>query len=192
MADLQFCNKHNMIAILEKSDDNTDFHPIINFLNQSHIKYALTASTVVYTSIITQFWRTAALEVDDAGYQVITTTIKKVKVRVSEAIIRKQLKFGAEEGISGLGDDEIFNQLARMGYVAQSRSLTFKKANFSPQWRFLIHNLLHCLSPKKTAWEQFSSNIATTLICLANGRVFNFPKLIFEDSSIISKHESTR
>ncbi|GJV30689.1 putative reverse transcriptase domain-containing protein [Tanacetum coccineum] len=32
---------------------------------------------------------------------------------------------------------------------------------FSPQWRFLIHNILHCLSPKKTAWEQFSSNIAT-------------------------------
>nr|GEZ72012.1 hypothetical protein [Tanacetum cinerariifolium] len=25
---------------------------------------------------------------------------------------------------------------------------------------------LHCLSPKKTAWEQFSCNIATAIICL--------------------------
>ena len=151
MAELEFCNKHNMVAILDKTDDNTDFHPIINFLNRSHIKYALTASTVVYTLIITQFWRKAALEIDDSGHQVITAPIKKVEVRVSEAIIRKLLKFGDEEGISGLSDEEIFNELERMGYRAQNRKLTFKKANFSPQWRFLIHNLLHCLSAKKTA-----------------------------------------
>ncbi|GJR21255.1 putative ribonuclease H-like domain-containing protein [Tanacetum coccineum] len=36
---------------------------------------------------------------------------------------------------------------------------------FSPQWRFLIHNILHYLSPKKTAWEPFSSNIAAAVIC---------------------------
>ena len=181
MAELQFCDKHNMIAILEKIDDNTDFHQILNFLNKSYIKYALTASTVVYTSVITQFWSTTALEIDEEGYQVITATIdKKVKVRVSEASVRRHLKFGEEAGISALGDEEIFAELARMGYVTESRSLTFKKANFSPQWRFLIHNLLHCLSPKKTAWEQFSSNIATALICLATRRTFNFAKLIFD------------
>ncbi|GJW05386.1 putative ribonuclease H-like domain-containing protein [Tanacetum coccineum] len=43
---------------------------------------------------------------------------------------------------------------------------------FSPQWRFLIHSILHCLSPKKTAWEQFSSNIATVVICLATNRKY--------------------
>ncbi|GKB92210.1 hypothetical protein Tco_0964482, partial [Tanacetum coccineum] len=51
---------------------------------------------------------------------------------------------------------------------------------FSPQWRFLIHNILHCLSPKKTAWEQFSSNIAAAVICLATNRKFNFSRMIFE------------
>ncbi|GJX40360.1 hypothetical protein Tco_0255350 [Tanacetum coccineum] len=34
--------------------------------------------------------------------------------------------------------------------------------------------------PKKTAWEQFSSNIATAIICLATNRTFNFSKMIFE------------
>ncbi|GJW52051.1 putative ribonuclease H-like domain-containing protein [Tanacetum coccineum] len=33
---------------------------------------------------------------------------------------------------------------------------------------------------KKTAWDQFSSNIATSLICLATSRRFNFSKFIFE------------
>ncbi|GJU12855.1 hypothetical protein Tco_1135251 [Tanacetum coccineum] len=34
--------------------------------------------------------------------------------------------------------------------------------------------------PKKTAWEQFSSNIATAVICLATNRKYNFSRMIFE------------
>ncbi|GJY44144.1 hypothetical protein Tco_0432357 [Tanacetum coccineum] len=60
---------------------------------------------------------------------------------------------------------KIFEQLALMGYHTDLDKLTFQKGAFSPPWRFLIHNILHCLSPKKTAWEQFSSNIAAAVIC---------------------------
>ncbi|GKD77069.1 hypothetical protein Tco_1339690 [Tanacetum coccineum] len=67
-----------------------------------------------------------------------------------------------------------------MGYVTNSGSLTFLKGHFSPQWKFFIHTILHFLSSKKTAWDQFSSNIATTLMCLATSRRFNFSKFIFE------------
>ncbi|GKA87897.1 hypothetical protein Tco_0809661 [Tanacetum coccineum] len=78
-----------------------------------------------------------------------------------------------------------------MGYHTDSDKLTFQKGAFSPQWRFLIHNILHCLSPKKTAWEQFSSNIATVVICLATNRKYNFSRIIFEHmvSNISSLHK---
>ncbi|GJZ31484.1 hypothetical protein Tco_0576531 [Tanacetum coccineum] len=78
-----------------------------------------------------------------------------------------------------------------MGYHTDSDKLTFQKGAFSPQWRFLIHNILHCLSPKKTAWEQFSSNIAAAVICLATNRRFNFSRMIFEHmvSNITSPHK---
>nr|GEV02190.1 hypothetical protein [Tanacetum cinerariifolium] len=36
------------------------------------------------------------------------------------------------------------------------------------------------MSPKKTYWEQFNSNIAIAIICLATNRRFNFSKLIFD------------
>ncbi|GKA29518.1 putative ribonuclease H-like domain-containing protein [Tanacetum coccineum] len=77
------------------------------------------------------------------------------------------------------------------GYHTDSDKLTFQKGAFSPQWRFLIHNILHCLSPKKTAWEQFSSNIATAVICLATNRKYNFSRMIFEHmvSNISSPHK---
>ncbi|GKA11880.1 hypothetical protein Tco_0691426 [Tanacetum coccineum] len=43
-----------------------------------------------------------------------------------------------------------------------------------------IFEQLALMSSKKTAWEQFSSNIATAIICLATNRTFNFLKLIFD------------
>ncbi|GKA62124.1 hypothetical protein Tco_0761643 [Tanacetum coccineum] len=43
-----------------------------------------------------------------------------------------------------------------------------------------IFEQLALMGSKKTAWEQFSSNIATAIICLATNRTFNFSKLIFE------------
>ncbi|GJY61586.1 hypothetical protein Tco_0462243 [Tanacetum coccineum] len=110
----------------------------------------------------------------------ITATIDgKVKI-VTEASIRRHLKLEDSDGISIFPTTEIFEQLALMGYVSNSDKLTFQKGHFSLQWIFLIHTILHCLSSKKTVWEQFSSNIATALICLATNRKFNFSKLIFD------------
>ncbi|GJS89332.1 hypothetical protein Tco_0771968 [Tanacetum coccineum] len=84
---------------------------------------------------------------------------------ITEASLRRHLKLDDQDGITSIPNLEIFEQLALMGYHTDSDKLTFQKGAFSPQWRFLIHNILHCLSPKKTAWEQVSSNIATAVIC---------------------------
>ncbi|GJW29837.1 hypothetical protein Tco_0046712 [Tanacetum coccineum] len=138
-----------------------------------------------------QFWNTATARTLDNGEMEITATIDgKVKI-VSEASIRRHLKLEDSDGISNLPTTEIFEQLALMGYVSNSDKLTFQKGHFSPQWRFLIHTILHCLSSKKTAWEQFSSNIATAIICLATNRTFNFSKMIFDGmvKNLESKHK---
>ncbi|GJS58718.1 putative ribonuclease H-like domain-containing protein [Tanacetum coccineum] len=36
------------------------------------------------------------------------------------------------------------------------------------------------MGPKSGGWDQFGSNIATALICLSTGRIYNFSKLIFD------------
>nr|GEW93261.1 hypothetical protein [Tanacetum cinerariifolium] len=41
-----------------------------------------------------------------------------------------------------------------------------------------------CLSPKSTGFNEFNSNIATALICLATNRVYNFSKMIFDGRTI--------
>ncbi|GJU69612.1 hypothetical protein Tco_1255871 [Tanacetum coccineum] len=45
MAVLDSCPKHNMVAYLEKSEGNVEFHEIIDFLKRSYIHHALTVPT---------------------------------------------------------------------------------------------------------------------------------------------------
>ncbi|GKB67436.1 hypothetical protein Tco_0928848 [Tanacetum coccineum] len=118
MTRLDFCDKHNMVAYLEKSAGSEGFEQIIDFLSASHIHFALTANPTIYTSLIQQFWETAALCTMEDGVQGISATIdRKVKVLVSEASIRRHLKLEDFKGLSSLPNAEIFKQLANMGVV---------------------------------------------------------------------------
>ncbi|GJV18663.1 hypothetical protein Tco_1367683 [Tanacetum coccineum] len=117
-----------------------------------------------------QFWRSAEVSTAENGEVEITAPIDGHSISITEGSLRRHLKLDDQDGLSSISNSEIFEQLALMGYHTDSDKLTFQKGSFSPQWRFLIHNVLHCISLKKTAWEQFSSNIATALICLATNR----------------------
>ncbi|GJW72345.1 hypothetical protein Tco_0129262 [Tanacetum coccineum] len=114
MANLNFCDKHNMVAYLQKSEGSEGFHQIIDFLTTSHIRYALTESPTIYVSLIEQFWQTASANTLENEDMEITATIDgKVKV-VYEASIRRHLKLKDSDGISTLSTLEIFEQLALM------------------------------------------------------------------------------
>nr|GEW16988.1 hypothetical protein [Tanacetum cinerariifolium] len=78
-----------------------------------------------------------------------------------------------------------------MGYEKPSAKLTFYKAFFLPQWKFLIHTILQCMSAKRTSWNEFSSSMALAVICLSTGRKFNFSKYIF-DSLVRNVDSSTK
>ncbi|GJY53138.1 hypothetical protein Tco_0444802 [Tanacetum coccineum] len=88
MTKLAFCDYHNMVAILEKTEHNTDFHHIVDFLEASHIR----------------------IETTDGGTKIIAK----------------------------------------------------------------------CISPKSTGFNEFSSNIATAIVCLATNRTYNFSKMILD------------
>ncbi|GJS11250.1 hypothetical protein Tco_0368046 [Tanacetum coccineum] len=180
-----------MVAFLEKSTGSAGFHQIIDFITRSHIYYALTKKPEVCVSYIKQFWRTVEILTDDNGTVKIHATIDGHSLSITEGSLRRHLKLDDQDGITSLPTTEIFAQLALMGYATDLDKLTFQKGAFSPQWRFLIHTILHCLSPKKTALEQFSSNIAAAVISLATNRKFNFSRMIFDHmvSNISSPHK---
>ncbi|GJS20877.1 hypothetical protein Tco_0449509 [Tanacetum coccineum] len=180
-----------MVAYLERIEENVEFHKIVDFLTNSSVHYALTVSPTIYASYIEQFWNTTNSQTVNDVKQ-IHATIDGKTIVISESSVRSDLHFNDEDGITCLTNTTIFENLALMGYESDSEKLTFQKALFSPQWKYLIHTILHCLSSKSTSWNEFSTNIASAVICLATGQKFNFSKLIFDepfnDTYEIPKH----
>nr|GEV26876.1 hypothetical protein [Tanacetum cinerariifolium] len=83
------------------------------------------------------------------------------------------------DGMECLPNEEIFTELAHMGYEKPPPKLTFYKAFFSGQWKLLIHTLVQCVSAKRTSWNEFSCSMASAVICLAtviiNAQVIDLP-----------------
>nr|GEV50756.1 putative ribonuclease H-like domain-containing protein [Tanacetum cinerariifolium] len=95
--------------------------------------------------------------------------------------VLRNLKLNDEAGISSLPNAELFENLQLMRYnILPNQKFTFQKGQFSYQWKYLIHTIMQCLSPKSTGFNEFSSNIAIALVCLAINRVYNFSKMIFD------------
>ncbi|GJT38431.1 hypothetical protein Tco_0938296 [Tanacetum coccineum] len=179
MSTLTFSDTHNMVAFLEKPAESDGFHEIIDFLNANQIHYALTVNPTIYTPCIEQFWATAKIKTVN-GERQIQALVDKKKVIITESSIRSDLHLEDAGGTDCLPTATIFEELARMGYEKPSQKLTFYKAFFSPQWKFLIHTITQCLSAKTTAWNEFSSTMASAIICLATNQKFNLSKYIFD------------
>ncbi|GJV53976.1 putative ribonuclease H-like domain-containing protein [Tanacetum coccineum] len=151
---------HNMVAFLKKPTESEGFTEAVDFLKE-HLLMGLNK----YKHLL----------------------IKK-SYTIIEASVRSKLQLADAAGISNLPDAEIYARLATLGYVSEGK-LTFWKKNFAPRWKFIIDNLLHCISPKSGGWDQFGSHLATALICLSSNRIYNFSKLIFD--GMINNIEST-
>nr|GEU79395.1 hypothetical protein [Tanacetum cinerariifolium] len=73
---LQFCDYHNMVAILEKGEFNTDFHPMVDFIAASLLR----------------------IETTDEGTYILAI-VDGIQRTVSESSLRRNLKLRDEDGI---------------------------------------------------------------------------------------------
>nr|GFB23025.1 hypothetical protein [Tanacetum cinerariifolium] len=125
------------------------------------------------------FWNTASVKRSDDVTR-LQALVDRKKIVISEVVIHEILQLDDAKGVVCLANKEIFTGLAQMGYEKPSTKLTFYKAFFSSQWKFLIHTLLQSLSAKRTSWNEFSTMMASAVICLSKGQKFNFSKYIFD------------
>nr|GFA68368.1 hypothetical protein [Tanacetum cinerariifolium] len=180
---LLFADTHNVVAILEKSDASEGFAQIIDFLSGSYIHYALTMSPHIYILCIKQFWNTAVVK-RSGDVTRLQALVDKKKIVIYEDVIREILRLDDVEGVVCLPNEEIFAGLAQMGYEKPSTKLTFYKAFFSSQWKFLIHTILQSLSAKRTSWNEFSTAMASAVICLSKGQRFNISREVDAEEEV--------
>ncbi|GJU01607.1 hypothetical protein Tco_1111945 [Tanacetum coccineum] len=89
-----------MVAYLEKTEENAEFHQIVDFLFTCSINYALIVSPTIYASYIEQFWNTATSKIVNSVKQIHVIVDGKVVV-IPESSVRSDLLFNDEDGVHG-------------------------------------------------------------------------------------------
>ncbi|GJS82816.1 hypothetical protein Tco_0749357 [Tanacetum coccineum] len=95
-----------MVALLEKTDGSEGFHQIVDFLNASHIRFALSENPTIYDSHIKQFWQTATANTLDIGEQEITDTVDGHVKTVTIASVTKYFQLVDAGGL--IADEAAF------------------------------------------------------------------------------------
>nr|GEV44405.1 putative ribonuclease H-like domain-containing protein [Tanacetum cinerariifolium] len=90
----------------------------------SYIKYALTINPHIYVSCIKEFWNTVIVKQTNDITR-LQALVNKKKVVIMEATIRDALCLGDAKGVDCLPNEEIFAELARMGYEKHQQSLHY-------------------------------------------------------------------
>ncbi|GJX54751.1 hypothetical protein Tco_0283120 [Tanacetum coccineum] len=81
-----------MVAFLQKSTGSEEFHQIVDFLANSHTRYALTVNPTIYASLIEQFWQTTTVETVNNGEQQLSVTVDGQTIAITEASVRRHLQ----------------------------------------------------------------------------------------------------
>nr|GEU40086.1 hypothetical protein [Tanacetum cinerariifolium] len=120
------------------------FEQVVDFLNTQVIQYALMVNPTIYVSCIKQFWATASIKKANNVVK-LQALIDGKNVVVTEDVIRQDLLLDDVDGVECLPNEEIFTELARMGYE----------------------------NVKRTAWNKFSCSMASAINCLATVMINN-------------------
>nr|GEW19924.1 hypothetical protein [Tanacetum cinerariifolium] len=112
---LTFADTHNMFAFLTKSDASEGFEQVIEFLNASVIQYALMVNPTIYVSCIKQFWSSVLIKKTNDVVR-LQALIDRKKAIITEDTVRQALRLDDAKSIDCLPKEEIFAELARMGY----------------------------------------------------------------------------
>nr|GEW51793.1 hypothetical protein [Tanacetum cinerariifolium] len=76
------------LTLIPLGEHNVDFHPMVDFIEASPLRYALTVKTTVYISHIRQFWSTASIETTEEGTK-IHATVDGIVRTISEPSLRQ-------------------------------------------------------------------------------------------------------
>ena len=103
-----------------------------------------------------QFWSTVKT-ITSNGEEHLTAKVDGQKIIVSESSLREALSFASDEKIKFLDNTTLFAKLKDMGHEKKDEGLKFYKGLLYHQWKFLMHTILHCLSPKTSGWNELNT-----------------------------------
>nr|GEW42246.1 hypothetical protein [Tanacetum cinerariifolium]GEW78276.1 hypothetical protein [Tanacetum cinerariifolium] len=121
---------------------------IVDFLNGHVIQYVLLVNPTIYVFCIKQFWASATIKKANDVVK-LRALIDGKRVIVTEDVVCQVLRFDDADSVECLPNEQIFVELARMGYEKPPPIA------------------------KRTAWNEFSCSMASAVIFLATVLINN-------------------
>ncbi|GJW30989.1 hypothetical protein Tco_0047864, partial [Tanacetum coccineum] len=125
MSNLKFVETHNLVVFLEKPEESDGFEGIIDFLNASSIRYALTVNSTIYTPCIKQFWATTKAKTVNGEVQ-IQALVDGKKVIVTKTSVRRALQLKDAEALVD-GKKVIITMASAIICLATNQKFNFSK-----------------------------------------------------------------
>ncbi|GJU30287.1 hypothetical protein Tco_1173876 [Tanacetum coccineum] len=183
----------------EKPEESNGFEGIIDFLNASSIKYALTLNPTIYTTCIEQFWATAKAKTINGERQIqAVTPLNRVTAEYGLGVLRHYILSTSQGNtLREIGKSLVKTLLELVRKI--SHALVDKKKVIITETSVrsdlmledaegteclpndVIFEQLTLMGAKTTTWNEFSSTMASAIICLATNQKFNFSKYIFDN-----------
>nr|GEW77036.1 hypothetical protein [Tanacetum cinerariifolium] len=156
MAALLYKDDHNKVAYLEKGKGWEAYEQILDFLNRSRIRYALThRPPIMFDSLVKQFWATATVRTFEVGPSEIITTVDGNEVVVTESLIRTQLQLNDENGLYKFTLQDVLDGMREIGTY-----------NFS---RFILDGMIRNIGSKRHKFFMYPRFLQMILVGPAGG-----------------------
>ncbi|KAJ0800211.1 hypothetical protein HanPI659440_Chr03g0100411 [Helianthus annuus] len=156
------------------------------FLRESRIGNALSDKTVIYESHVRAFWNTTRYEESD---KMIHSVLRKKDEKGKDIDVEFKFGVGDLRRVLDLKDSDndptiMSERLAkglwcRMGFTGHING-KMTKSSFSKAYRYLMHCMVHSLSPRKGAYDEISDYIMNIITSLVLNRQYNISQVIFE------------
>lgn len=153
----------NYVAFLDKESVHEDFHSLMDFLKNSPVSYALTASPTIYAEIVEEMWSTACISEGE-----IMIKIKGKSYTITSSVINEALHFPNSNFQSLPTDEELNSMLRNIKYASTiSQSSQINRKCLRKEWSYFFDTLTRVFTGKCGGYDaiiRFVQKIAYSLM----------------------------
>ena len=168
--------KNNFVAYVDVSNAPSDFHKMMEFINNCKLKYAMLESPTIFCEVVEEIWTTAIFDSKD---ETISFYVKGNEYVVNCDIMTACFKLPENNCGRIPNYAEIVSMLNTINYAKETDNLgKIVRKGMRKEWSFFCDAFIKVFSGKISNFDAITSSLLNMLYMLLNDKYFNFGSLL--------------
>jgi len=167
VGEFDFVTTNHVAAISTKDGIHEDFHPIMDFMKNCSIGYAMSEATTINTKAVSQAWSSATIQKNGD----INCMVGEIGVTINPETLRSALHLEFQESYATPANDEqIRGMLKEIGYTRSVENLSkITRKSLRKEWSFFFDQITKNFTGKCSAFDQINGFVCQ----LAHSLIYN-------------------